>query len=154
MIHGYFSPVPEGHRPFVDALVEFPAADDAALAAQFLIDTGAGHGVLGSVEALRLETELGMDLAALPQGPDIAGLGGPVFTQRADVVLVIDAERIALSILVPPPYPAPIIPCLLGRDVLSRFALFLEEQTGRVLLLTHAEARACPQLSQTTVAAR
>ena len=44
----------------------------------------------------------------------------------------------------PRPYPAPIIPCLLGRDVLARFALFLEEQSERVLLLTHAEAGVLP----------
>jgi Retroviral aspartyl protease len=140
MIRGYFSPVAEGHRPLVDALVEFPTAGGGELGAQFLVDTGADRSVLGSLEALRLGTELEVDLATLPQGPDIGGVGGSVFTQQIEVVLVMGDERIACSVLVTPPYPAPAMLCLLGRDILSRFALFLEEQSGRVLLLTHAEA--------------
>ena len=38
----------------------------------------------------------------------------------------------------------PRIPFLLGRDVLSHFALFLEERTNRVLLLEAYEADALP----------
>ena len=49
-----------------------------------------------------------------------------------------------LTILDPPPGPMPSIPSLLGRDILSHFALFLEERTNRVLLLEAHEADALP----------
>jgi len=38
----------------------------------------------------------------------------------------------------------PRIPSLLGRDILSHFALFVEERTNRVLLLEAHEADALP----------
>jgi hypothetical protein len=146
MIRGYFSPVAEGHRPVIDLRVGFPLAGDGMLNVQFLIDTGANRTVLGSAEASQLESELGVDLAGLPQGPDIGGVGGSLFTQEVDAELVLGDERIPLNILVAPPYPTPVIPSLLGRDVLAGFALFLEERTERVFLLTHDEAAGLPLL--------
>lgn len=51
---------------------------------------------------------------------------------------------LTLTVLEPPREDVPIstIPSLLGRDVLANFALFMEERTGRVLLLTPKEADA------------
>lgn len=144
MIHGYFSSVTAGHRPVVDVPVRFPIFGDSTLNVQFLIDTGADRTVLGSAEASQLEAELGVDLADLPQGLDIGGVGGSLFTQQVDAELVMGSERVSVSLLVAPPYPTPVIPSLLGRDVLAVFALFLEERAERVFLLTHDEAASLP----------
>ena len=45
-----------------------------------------------------------------------------------------------MTILEPIPGKLLPIPSLPGRDILSRFALYMEERTGRVLLLEPAEA--------------
>ena len=92
MIRGYFSPSHQGYRPVVDVRVAFPIADDAVLDVRFLVDTGADRTVLGSAEASRLETQLGVDLADLPQGPDIGGVGGSLFTQQVEAELVMGAS--------------------------------------------------------------
>jgi hypothetical protein len=49
-----------------------------------------------------------------------------------------------LTILDPPPAPQPLlaIPSLLGRDVISCFALIVDQRTQRVLLLEPEEADA------------
>ena len=47
-----------------------------------------------------------------------------------------------MEILEPPPDARLAIPSLLGRDILSNFALFIEERTDKVLLLEPAEADA------------
>jgi hypothetical protein len=48
---------------------------------------------------------------------------------------------LTLTVLTPEPSLPPLtVPSLLGRDILSRFALFVEERTGGVLLLTPDEA--------------
>jgi hypothetical protein len=49
---------------------------------------------------------------------------------------------LSLTILEPPSDPLPTIPSLLGRDILSRFALFMEERTDRLFLLEPDEADA------------
>jgi len=72
------------------------------------------------------------------------GVGGQWSTRTIEAVLILDsmAMPLSLTILEPPPGPLSLIPSLLGRDILSRFALFMEERTSRVLLLEPDEADA------------
>ena len=55
-----------------------------------------------------------------------------------------EQEVLITTLALPVPETPHPIPSLLGRDVLSHFALFLEERTGRVLLLEPHEAAALP----------
>ena len=57
---------------------------------------------------------------------------------------VMEQEVLITTLALPVPETPHPIPSLLGRDVLSHFALFLEERTGRVLLLEPHEADALP----------
>ncbi len=50
----------------------------------------------------------------------------------------------ALPIMLPV-LPLRPVPSLLGRDLLAHFALFMEEQTGHVLLLEPGEVNQLPQ---------
>lgn len=78
------------------------------------------------------------------------GIGGSVETRRCECMLTLGAYvfEIPLQILVPGTNAARValdqIPSLLGREVLRHFALFLEEQTQRVLLLDPNEADRLP----------
>ena len=86
--------------------------------------------------------EYGIDLAQLRAGRQIRGIGGMTRTRVAQAVLEFGGFSTDLQIAMLEPTPGqPIgIPSLLGRDVLSHFALFMEERTDRVLLLEPDEA--------------
>lgn len=144
MIRGYFATIRTRRRPVVDAVFRFPMFDDRSLQTRLLVDTGADRTVLAPVDATRLERELGIGLAALAAGVPSRGVGGQWSTRTMETVLTLDriAMPLSLTILEPPPGPLPPIPSLLGRDILSRFALFMEERTGRLLLLEPDEADA------------
>lgn len=77
---------------------------------------------------------------------EIVGVGGSVDAAAVPATLVLGAQAIEvmLRILVPlpgsPDDTLSLMPSVLGRDVLSHFALFLEERTSRVLLLEPDEA--------------
>lgn len=102
-----------------------------------MIDTGADRTVLSPIDAL----VLGSALASFPSGPGISGVGGRASTLITDATLSLGQFSASLILTIPLPDPAiPPIPTILGRDVLSRFALFLEERTARVLLLEPEEA--------------
>ncbi len=85
-----------------------------------------------------------MNLAALDVGLPGRGVGGEWGTRSVDTLLTLDSVSmpLVLTILAPPPGPIPFIPSLLGRDILARFALFMEERTSRVLLLEPHEVEA------------
>ena len=110
----------------------------------FLVDTGADSTVLAPADAARL----GIDTARLLSCPQSAGVGGttPTAYEPATVVLGQHGFDVALRILPPRTRGQRLalaqIPSLLGRDILAHFALFFEERTGRVLLLTPEEADA------------
>lgn len=140
MIRGIFTSRNEGRRPIIRAQIELPQAGYSQLEAFFVVDTGADATMLGSFEALRLASDFGIDLDALPEGPAVGGVTGVTRARRIDVVLVLGDDRLPLNILIPPPSPACILPCLLGRDALAYYALFMEERSGRVLLLAPDEA--------------
>jgi len=137
MIQGYFSSGASRRRPFVRALFEFPTLGRQSLVVELLIDTGADRTVLAPRDAMRL----GINLDHLPSGAPSTGVGGRMSTRSVEAILTLDtfSTTFPLTILAPQGSPLP-IPSLLGRDVLSHFALFLEARTERVLLLEPAEA--------------
>ncbi len=145
MIRGYFLNRGDRLRPFVDAIVEIPGVS-RALEVVLLVDTGADYTVLAPLDAMRLSSRLGIDLAALPQGNPSAGVGGLVETRTIDAVLTLDSfsTSLTLTILEAPTGPPAPIPSLLGRDILAHFALFMEERARRVLLLEPAEVALLP----------
>jgi hypothetical protein len=133
MIRGYLSSSATNSRPYVEALLRFPTLGDFILTVQFLVDTGADRTVLGHLDAKRL----GIDLASLPAGVPTTGVGGKTPTRTVAVELTMDSFTTSLDIVVLAsaigPHRRP-VPSLLGRDVLSRFALFLDAATERVFL--------------------
>jgi predicted aspartyl protease len=140
MIRGYFVSRGGRRRPFVDGNIEFPTLG-RTVKVGFLVDTGADRTILSPPDARRLT----IDPSAFQEGVSSTGVGGTMPTRVANVYLSIGAfsTPLTLTILNPPAgTPLSPIPSLLGRDVLSRFALFVEERTDRVLLLSPDEADA------------
>lgn len=143
MIRGAFRDETGRRRPFVTALLSIPALQSSGDVA-FLVDTGADATLLGPRDTanLRINTTL------LPPGPPLTGVGGRTPTVSADATIAFGhlSYTLPLRILAPrgPAQQRALsrIPSLLGRDVLSRFALFLEERTHRVLLLEPHEVDA------------
>jgi hypothetical protein len=141
MIRGRF----EGlrRRPFVTAHLALPSQQIAG-EVSFLVDTGADSIVLAPTDALFL----GIDTTVLEPGAPTTGVGGRTPTVQADALITLNnrAFKVLLRILAPQSrkqqQALSTIPSLLGRDLLARFALFLEERTNRVLLLDPQEADA------------
>ena len=135
MIRGYLS-IGATRRPFVSARFQFPTRGNQLHPVELLVDTGADRTLLSPVDARRL----GIDLATLESGVPSVGVGGPAETRAIEAFLTIDTFSAPLTLtIVETPRP---IPSLLGRDVISRFALVLEERTDRVLLLEPSEVDA------------
>ena len=108
-----------------------------------LVDTGSDRTAIGPDDAIRLARQFGINLRTLPAGDSGTGVGGLVGTRTLDGVLTLSDFSTALTLtIIEPRLPLLPIPSLLGRDILSRFALILEERTQRVLLLEPAEADA------------
>lgn len=105
----------------------------------FIIDTGSDDPVLSAYDTARL----GLSAAELPGGPELVGVTGSSTTRRANVILRADGLSLPAELLVlddvSPAHPSP-FPSLLGRDVLARFALFMEQATERVYLVDPDEA--------------
>ena len=130
-------------RPFILARLFLPSQGISG-DVNFLVDTGADNTVLATSAAASLR----IDAARLPPGPPSGGVGGVTPTVYAAATFALEDYRydLALRILAPRTAAQRLalahIPSLLGRDILSHFALFFEERTGRVLLLTPEEADA------------
>ena len=146
MIRGYFLTRGGRRRPFIDAAFQFPTISNFTFRVRLLVDTGADRTTISPLDASRLELEVRINLAVLPRGVPSAGVGGQVGTRTTEAVLTLAtfSMPLTLTILEPPPGSLPPIPSLLGRDILSQFALFMEERTSRVLLLEPQEADALP----------
>jgi predicted aspartyl protease len=137
LIHGYFVGLPPRRRAFVSATFLFPSLRVVRLGMQLLIDTGADRTVLSCADA----DGLGTTLAGFPAGPLLGGVGGRISTSLVDAVLLLGSSLIPLVLTIPMPNQAgPSIPSILGRDILSRYALVVEERTDRILLLEPREA--------------
>jgi hypothetical protein len=140
MIRGVFRDERTRRRPFVAARLSIPSQ---ALSGdvRFLVDTGADSTVLAPGDTLAL----GIDVGRLRPGPPSAGVGGTTRTVSAQAMLTLGhlAYDLTLRVLVPSRDQQRAlgrIPSLLGRDILSYFALFMEERTRRVMLLEPPEA--------------
>jgi len=142
MIRGYFGGYPGRRRLFVIANLTIPALNISGNV-HFLVDTGADSTLLAPRDAI----SLGVDVGRLPQDAPTTGIGGRTPTASAEATLTLDTLTftIRLRILAPTArqlQALSVIPSLLGRDILSHFALFLEERTNQVLLLEPREADA------------
>ena len=137
MIRGYFrSDSPESRpSPYVSALVNLPSIGIFGMEVQFLVDSGANDTILGYSESQRIFND-GADLSGLPRGT-IPGVGGfvPIRVVQAELEFGNIVAHLPLPILEPMRGQPSGVPSLLGRDVLSHFALFMEERTERVMLL-------------------
>jgi len=137
MIRGYFYTIGAIRRPFISARFQFPTLNNRLLGVELLVDTGADRTILSPGDAERL----GIDITTLASGTPSTGVGQrPVPTRTIQAALILQPLLIPLTLTIPET-PNP-IPSLLGRDILSHFALFMEERTSRVLLLEPPEADA------------
>ncbi len=110
----------------------------------FVMDTGADHSLLGTFDVGRLGS-VGIAPSQLPVGAPSAGVGGTMPTRFLAPVTLdfgVDAPPLILPQLftAEPRLVLPLIPSLLGRDVLRHFTLLMDEQRDAVLLITRAEA--------------
>ncbi len=140
MIKGYF----DSGRPYVDIPIDMPDVGISGMGVRFLVDMGASRTLIGHRYAIQLGGFYGIDLAGLPIGHQSLGIGGLASTRQTRVAMSIGSLHIDRDIPILEPIPGRIVglPSLLGRDVLSHFALFMEERTNRVLLLEPSEVDA------------
>ena len=103
MIQGYFSTEVNRRRPFIEAVFQFPTADED-FEVPVLVDTGADRTILAPLDALRLTLQFGIDLTIFEQGRPSIGVGGQVSTRLIDVNLRLDAfsTTMQFTILEPP----------------------------------------------------
>ncbi len=143
MIRGYFHTRGGKSRPYVPALFQFPSLENQTLETRLLVDTGADRTLLAPRDCKRLIRRFGLDLTSLATTATGTGIGGRVNMRTLEAVLTLPpfSTALTLTVLAPEPGSTPAIPSLLGRDVLSHFALFMEERTGQLLLLEPEEAR-------------
>ena len=140
MIRGVFREERGRRRPFITARLLIPSQSISG-DIRFLIDTGADSTVLAPADVFFL----GVDVQRLPPSTPSAGVGGITRTASAEATITLGrlTYDLSLRILVPgreQQQALSRIPSLLGRDMLSHFALFMEERSLRVLLLEPHEA--------------
>ncbi len=113
---------------------------------RFAIDTGADRTIIGHWDAMRLSGRYGVDLSRLPTGRRSLGIGGLASPRQTRVTMTIGSVHIDRDLPIIEPVPGRIVglPSLLGLDVLSHFALIMEDRANRVLLLEPAEAASLP----------
>ena len=142
MIAGYFDTDTGQPRPSIQLNVHTLATDGGVLDVTFLIDTGADYTVLSPNDAVRLRTELGVDLLSLPPGVMLGGIGGEIATRRIQVAIARSNFAWQGEILLAEPPPGRFIemPSILGWDVMRYLTLFMDYATRRVLLLEPGDA--------------
>ena len=138
MIKGYF----RSGRPYIDILITMPNLGMVEMKIPFAVDTGASRTLIGHRAATEMVGVYGIDLESLPAGQRSLGIGGLASTRQTRVTMRIGNLYFDRDFPILEPIPGRIvgIPSLLGRDILSHFALFVEERTNRVLLLEPNEA--------------
>ena len=142
MIEGYF----RSGRPYIDILVTMPNLGIVEMKIPFAVDTGASRTLIGHRVATEMIGTYGIDLESLPLGSQSLGIGGLSSTRQTRVSMTIGSLHVDRDIPILEPIPGRIVglPSLLGLDILSHFALFMEDRTNRLLLLEPAEADALP----------
>ena len=143
MIRGHFSDRLNS-PPYVVGFIDIPAVGVIGMRVEFLIDTGADTSLIGNSDANRMSERFDADLTNLREGQPSYGLGGVSEMKTAEATLIFDdfSKNLRIDILEPSPDIQFRVPSLLGRDILSHFALFVEERTRKVLLLEPDEADA------------
>jgi hypothetical protein len=127
-------------RPYVYGYVTIPSLQVEG-DVEFLVDTGADTTLLAPYDALAL----GIDVTRLPPGLPTRGVGGTAPTATVQATLILDSSTFSLTLRILAPqgrqqqHALAYIPSLLGRDIISHFALFFEERSDRVLLLEPGE---------------
>jgi hypothetical protein len=141
MIRGYFAAAGATRRPYIELRFYLPALQKT-FHAQFLVDTGADRTVLAPRDAEKLDIDLSRFRPGLPS----VGVGGRIATRSTEAIFVLGStgRLLDLALLEPAADGDAIsaLPSILGRDILSRFALLIEDRTDRVLLLEPHEADA------------
>ena len=143
MIREYFRQAgPANPSPYVDGVISIPSISVTEMRIRFLIDTGSDRTLIGDIDADRMVRYYSLDARNLEEGVPSQGIGGIVPTREVGASLHLDhfSTNLIIDVLEPTPGQQPSVPSLLGRDILSHFALFMEERTNRVLLLEPAEA--------------
>ena len=143
MIRGYFRSTDNmlsdvGKYPYMDAIIDIPALGVSEIPIAFLIDTGADSVLLGTSDAQRLIDDFGVDMNLLSLTHS-RGVGGQVPVRWVQAILTMGefSATVEIGIMEPPPRGEAVrpIPSLLGRSVISRFGLIVDERTDRILLL-------------------
>lgn len=102
---------------------------------RFLIDTGSWEVSLGSLDARRLQQELGIEVSSLPVDPDrYGGIGGHVDCRVVDARVWLGPKSfdVPLKVLQPHQDGEPRLPSLLGRRILSEYILIAAWPTNEV----------------------
>ncbi len=137
MIRGYFSTVGAVRRPFLYCSLEFPEHPNVgASGVELLVDTGADRTILSPIDA----EGMGLDASTLDVGRRSSGIGGEVSTRVVESMLTVQGYSTPITLHIPEVRQP--IPSLLGRDFMAKFALFMEERTGRVLFLDEEDLNA------------
>lgn len=68
MIRGSFATIASRKRPVVETVFAFPTLGHRTFRARLLVDTGADRTIVAPLDADRLQRELAIDIATLPQG--------------------------------------------------------------------------------------
>ena len=123
--------------PLVRTDVMFPTLDGVALSIRFVVDTGAHNVVIGSLDSLRMERDLGVAFADLPLDSEgITGVGGTAMSRRVRGHVALGNQVFELDLKVMPPYSGtgPPVPSLMGRQILDSVAVFIDRRNDLVLL--------------------
>jgi hypothetical protein len=144
VIIGYFRTVGGARRPFVRCEVAFPAYPDITPASiEFVVDTGSDLTTISPLAAGRAC----LRVATLDLGQTTRGVGSTFSTRTVESRIIVQGYSTLHTLHIPDVDHS--MPSLLGRDFMRDFALFMEERTGRVLLLDQddLESFAIPPLS-------
>jgi len=130
-------------RPLVEIGLIFAVAPQKRLPVLFVVDTGADHSLLGTLDVGKLGS-VGIAPSQLAVGAPSVGVGGTMPTRfLAPVTFDFGAAAPPLTlpqlVATEPRLVLPPIPSLLGRDVLRHFALLVDEGRDAVLLFTRTE---------------
>ncbi len=143
MIRGRMLGLSGRRRPYVSGEIAIPFLSVEGNV-DLLVDTGADTTLLAPNDA----QALGIDVSRLQQGTRTRGVGGDTPTASVQAMPILDNSTFSLTLRILAPrdrsqqQALSSIPSLLGRDILSQFALFFEERTNKVLLLDPQEADA------------